>query len=138
MMPPMRLRVHLAVSAAVLAGCLPAPPASRAVEARCYRVIRVIDGDTLVIRYDEEATRVRLLAIDAPERGEPGFAAAAAALRELVEGREVRIEFDAAAGRRDPWGRLLARIWVRGPDGVDLDVGADLLARGLVTRNRPR
>jgi len=90
----------LLVLVGVASGCLPSA-----------RVERVIDGDTLVL---EGGRRVRLLGIDAPERGRPGADAATARLRELVEGRRVRLEFAAPlAGRtEDRYGRLLARVLV--------------------------
>src|SRR5688572_12430183 len=46
---------------------------------------RVVDGDTLEV----DGTRVRLLGIDAPERGEPGSAEATSALLGIIAGREV-------------------------------------------------
>jgi endonuclease YncB( thermonuclease family) len=52
-----------------------------------------IDGDTL----DVAGRRVRLFAIDAPERGEPGAAEAAENLRRMIAGKTVtcqRIEID--------------------------------------------
>lgn len=108
-----------------------------------WRVLRVIDGDTLVIDgYDGEPTSVRLLGIDAPERGEPGHAEATAGLRDLVErsgggggGGVVWLVFDPGANRgrkRDSFGRLLCRVEVEGSGGERIDVGAALLERGLV------
>jgi endonuclease YncB( thermonuclease family) len=46
---------------------------------------RVVDGDTLEV----DGTRVRLLGIDAPERGEPGAVEATSALLNIIAGREV-------------------------------------------------
>jgi endonuclease YncB( thermonuclease family) len=70
----------------------------------------VTDGDTL--RAGE--VRIRLWGIDAPEPGEPGGHAAAAALEALTGGRVLRCE----ALDRDRWGRVVARC--RLPDGRDL------------------
>ncbi len=106
-------------------GCGP----SREIGARTFRVIRVIDGDTFVIEYDGEPTSVRLLGYDAPEPNEPGGAEATARLRELIDGKIVRLEFaeparPGAAYKRDHFGRLLARVNV---DGVAVTgaLGAD-------------
>ena len=67
------------------------------------------DGDTLVIVYDGEQTSVRLARVNAPERNEPGGAEATEALRGLVDGRTVRIEFT-AGHKRDNFGRLLCSV----------------------------
>jgi endonuclease YncB( thermonuclease family) len=91
-----------------------------------YSVIRVIDGDTLTIWYRDEETSVRLFGIDTPERGEPGFHEATGALRRIVEGEKIRIEFANVNDKRDKYGRLLARVVVNGRD-----VGNQLLQAGL-------
>ena len=87
-------------------------------------VVRVVDGDTLVVRYrpaEAVEERVRLLDIKAPDRGEPGFAEATADLTRLVgEKKRVRLEFDGDRTRRDAFGRLLC--YVRDADGRLLNV----------------
>ena len=78
---------HTFLTVALLAGCAPTStnvhqcppdhfadvgnkvPAARAVEARLFHVVRVIDGDTVVILYDEVLTSVRLPRIQAPCHG---------------------------------------------------------------------
>ena len=103
-----------------------------------FRVVRVIDGDTFTVRYDEVETSVRPPRIDAPERGQPGAALATAALTELVGGRRVRLEFSDPRGRkRDRWGRLLCSVYIM-IDGVEVDVEAELLRRGVVEAYRRR
>ena len=69
-----------------------------------------------------------------PEPPEP---TTTAALRDLVDGKTIRIEFTERT-KRDRWGRLLATCWVRGADGSDLDVGAELLRLGVVGRYEPK
>lgn len=51
---------------------------------------RIVDGDTFWICNASACTKIRLCGIDAPERGEPGAAAATDALTSLLAGREVR------------------------------------------------
>lgn len=79
-----------------------------------YAVVkRVIDGDTLELANGE---RLRYIGIEAPELVHPEepiecFAREAAARnRELVEGKEVRLERDISD--RDRYGRLLRYVWV--------------------------
>jgi micrococcal nuclease len=70
-------------------------------------VIRVIDGDTMVLSGDE---RVRLLGIDTPEKGEPFADSAAVFLAHLVEHRQVTLTQDFR--KRDNYGRLLAYVYI--------------------------
>ena len=98
--------------ALILTGCT-----CRVITARDFQVVRVIDGDTLVIHYDGEPTSIRLPRVNAPERNESGGPAATDALRRLVDGRTVRISFTAER-KRDNFGRLLASVAV---DGVDVE-----------------
>ena len=95
------------------------------------RVVRVVDGDTVVVRTGGHEERVRYIGMDTPESVKPGtpvqcFAkAASAANKRLIEGREVRLVRDAEA--RDRYGRTLAYVY-RSSDG--LFVNAELVRRG--------
>src|SRR5689334_109928 len=95
------------------------------------RVVRVVDGDTVVVRTGGRDERVRYIGVDTPESVKPGtpvqcFAkAASAANKRLVEGQEVRLVADAEA--RDRYGRTLAYVY-RSSDG--LFVNAELVRRG--------
>ena len=74
-----------------------------------------MDGDAIDVEsLDGGTVRVRLLCIDTPERGQPGFKEATWFLRELVEGREVRLEMDPEHDDRDRFGRLLRHVWIDG------------------------
>ena len=76
------------------------------------RVTLVLDADTLEVGGVE---RVRLVGIDCPELHEPLGPVVADAVRELVEGRLVRLSFDPAtvlSGHRDQFGRTLAYVWL--------------------------
>ena len=75
-------------------------------------LIRVSDGDTIVVRYEGRDEKIRLLRIDTPERDDPGYHEATTALRGLVSGRELRIEFERPGHEeRDRYGRLLAYVF---------------------------
>lgn len=99
-----------------LSGCLPRD----SFEATC---VRVYDGDTIeVMAGGPSSLRVRLHAIDAPEKGQPFSDVARKRTRELVEGRRVRVE----VRDRDPYDRLVARVYVD-----DRDLSEQLITEGL-------
>lgn len=97
-----------------------------------YRVLRVIDGDTLVL---ENGLHVRYAGINTPEKGrfvsEPAPFSEAATLRnrELVGGSAVRLRV--AETPVDAYGRIVAHVAVPHPDGTETDVEAILLKEGL-------
>ena len=84
-------------------------------------VVGVVDGDTADIRLDSGMIRVRMHAIDAPERGQPQGAASKAALAALVYGKPVLVE----PIEQDRYDRLVARLWLG-----DLDVNAEMIKQG--------
>jgi len=100
------------------------------------QVLRILDGDTIEIRYlsGGEAVvghieKVRYLGIDTPETDEPGGAEATEFNRVRVEGQTVRLVRD---GRnRDNFGRLLRHVFVV-YQGQEIDVVAALIAAGHV------
>lgn len=79
-------------------------------------VVRVIDGDTIVVELDGRREHVRYIGIDTPEMDDerPAVRRRAVAAREanqrMVAGRTVRLTLDAE--HRDRYGRLLAYVWV--------------------------
>ena len=75
-------------------------------------VDRVIDGDTLVLASGE---RVRLLSVDTPERGEPGFEQAKEVLTFLVRAGGHRVFLQRAG--KDRYGRTLAHVYTPLPAG---------------------
>ncbi len=98
------------------------------------RVVRVVDGDTVVVADAQSLNlKVRLHAIDAPECGMPFGPQAQAFLEKLIQGRTVQMETKG----RDRYHRTVATLAVD-----DLDVGLTLLQAGLAWHdgryNRPR
>ena len=81
-------------------------------------VLRVIDGDTIVVNIDGELSTVRYLGINAPETVHPERPAqcfgpeATERNVALVGGRLVHLESDQPD--RDQYGRLLRYVWVGG------------------------
>ena len=105
------------------------------------KVVRVVDGDTLIVRQRSLAdgddngwceARVRLLGIDAPETVkpeqpvEPWGPEAAAFARNFVSEQDVRLQFDKR--RIDRYGRVLAYVYVG-----DRLLNEELVRAGLAT-----
>jgi endonuclease YncB( thermonuclease family) len=89
------------------------------------RVVGVVDGDSIrVVREDDAARQVleiRLSGIDAPERGQPWWKTARAALARRVSRKSVRIN----AVTTDRYGRTVGEVYA---DNVC--VGCELLREG--------
>ena len=85
--------------------------------------MHVSDGDTLWVQPDHggEARKLRLAALDAPERCQLWGQQAWWALHTRLLGQPVQVE----SGRLDTYGRLLAQVWHQGQD-----VGAWMVAQG--------
>ena len=88
-------------------------------------LIRVIDGDTIVVNVDGVEEKVRLVGIDTPERGECGFAEATQALRLLLSFPNLGL-IEAGGDDRDRYGRLLRYLDIDGQDP-----GLELIRAGL-------
>ena len=70
------------------------------------KVTRVIDGETLELETGEQ---VKLIGIDCPELDTEEGKRTKEFVEGLVEGKEVRLEFDVQ--QKDKYGRLLAYVW---------------------------
>ena len=80
-----------------------------------YEVIRIVDGDTVIISYKGEITSVRLIGIDTPEPNEVYGKESTSFIQNLLYGESVYLKFDAE--RTDIYGRMLAYLY-RAPDGL--------------------
>lgn len=90
-----------------------------------YRLIKVIDGDTIYIKSAEGKRFIlRYIGINCPEKNEPFYHAATRENIKLLKRRKLRLEFDCEL--QDQYGRLLAYVFV---DGTM--VNAELLRLGL-------
>ncbi len=98
-------------------------------------VIRVVDGDTIIVEIDEGASRqndlrdtipqnriIRLIGVDTPEvvdsrKTVECFGKEASEFtKNLLLGKRVRLESDPTQGDRDKYGRLLRYVFL--PDGM--------------------
>jgi micrococcal nuclease len=82
-----------------------------------YKVIRVVDGDTIIVLIDEEKVKVRLIGVDTPESVHPDTdknteygEIASAFTKELLDGKNVFLEYDIDA--TDKYGRTLAYVYL--------------------------
>jgi endonuclease YncB( thermonuclease family) len=113
---------------------------SSAYDGATTTVVRVVDGDTLVVAIEDRRertaqTRVRLWGVDAPELGRDGkpdqaFARDARAFVErTTAGRAVRLAVEPER-LRDPYARVLAHVFVN-VEGREVSVGEALVEAGL-------
>lgn len=106
------------------------PPLTAAAHAEGVTVRHVLDGDSVILT---DQRQVRLIGINAPEFGkdgkpdEPLAAAARDRLRELVQGKSVRLVLEEE--QRDHYGRWLAHLQL--PDGTSVE--EVLLKEGLAS-----
>jgi micrococcal nuclease len=95
-------------------------------------VVRVVDGDTLVVAIDGREEKVRLIGVDTPESVDPRRPVeyfgreASAFLSGLVEGKRVALAGGAGSQNRDRYGRLLRYVYLE--DGTL--VNAEIIRRG--------
>ncbi|GGA52815.1 hypothetical protein GCM10007416_27380 [Kroppenstedtia guangzhouensis] len=81
------------------------------------RVIRVIDGDTVVVEIGGKEEKVRFIGVNTPETNHPKIGVeyygkeASHYTKDRLEGKEVRLELDEE--KRDQYGRLLAYLWLK-------------------------
>ena len=94
-----------------------------AAPAEAQRVRQVIDGDTITV---SGIGVVRLIGVDAPEKNggyrdsEPFGEAATRYMKSLVEGQDVRLEYDGP--QKDQYNRTLAYVYLRDGRLVNLEI----------------
>lgn len=103
-------------------------------------VVRVVDGDTAVIRVNGEDRRVRFLGVDTPEtvhptKGvQPHGKEASNFTKETLTARDVWLEYD--KNPTDRYNRHLAYVWLSKPEKINDETirrdmfNAKLLAQG--------
>lgn len=104
-------------------------------------VKKVVDGDTVDLLLGKEfdlgfrifitattTQRFRLLGVDTPERGEPGWAEAGEYVRSWLEANAGRAR--CSSHKTDSFGRWLAYVYVDRGDGTVQSLNDDLIAAG--------
>ena len=104
----------------------------RTLAAETVQFLSLIDGDSMLVEYQGRSQMVRLIGVDAPERGqEYGTNAKTHALR-FCYGKTLKLEFDKQ--RKDRYGRLLAYVYC-GSDMLNEELARAGLA--LVGKYKP-
>jgi len=85
-------------------------------------VIAVIDGDTVLVSRDKQRLKLRLAAIDAPEKAQPFGQESLAYLKSRVNKRVVQVESRAV----DQYGRTIATLILNG-----IDLNREQVRQGL-------
>ena len=130
------MRTPAAILLALLTACSPALGPSVAPSAGAtaspsaedlVRVVRVVDGDTIVVAVGgTRGSKVRLIGIDTPERDECFYRAATERMRALVNGKSVKLVRDVS--ETDRYGRLLRYVY----DGAR-SINATMVAEGFAS-----
>lgn len=87
-------------------------------DAPLYKVLRVVDGDTIVIEVEGKSESIRMIGVDTPElndsrTGVQCFAKEAAEkTKTLVTGKSIFLERDDSQGERDKYKRLLGYVFL--------------------------
>lgn len=98
------------------------------------KVVKIVDGDTLDVRYRGKVRRVQLLGVDTPERGRCWFREATARTAALLKvGKGVRLLKDRK--QRDRYGRWLYYAW--NPAGVFVNRNLVRYGFGKAVLHRP-
>lgn len=83
------------------------------------RVVRIVDGDTIVVLINGVQEKIRLIGVDTPEIFDPRGSAqcfgeeARAFTKSLLENKAIRLEADVSQDDRDKYGRLLRYVFLK-------------------------
>lgn len=104
------------------------------------KVVRVIDGDTIVCQVDDIQQPVRLIGIDTPESVHPdpsknteaGYAASYIT-KQLLTDKTIWLETDIQVN--DKYGRLLAYVWLEKPDKISNEAISGKMYNYILLKN---
>lgn len=86
------------------------------------KVVHISDGDSIIVLADEVQHKVRLGAIDAPERFQAFGNKSKKSLTGLIAGKHVTVSYN----KRDKYGRIVGKVYLQ-----DMDVGMEQVKRGM-------
>lgn len=96
------------------------------------RIDRVVDGDTVVALFQNNTSeKIRIIGMNAPESVDPRKEVqcygkeASAHLRDLIQGKIVRLERDDSQQNKDKYGRLLRHVFLS-----DLNIAESMIKDG--------
>jgi endonuclease YncB( thermonuclease family) len=85
-------------------------------------VLRIVDGDSLIVVFHGKQARVRLKEIDAPELKQPFGQRSRRSLAQICDKKTARVSWT----EKDRNGRTLGRVWCGG-----IDANAEQVRRGM-------
>src|SRR3989344_5827471 len=99
-----------------------------------FKVLKVVDGDTISVDVRGKKEVVRLLGIDTPESVDPRkpvqcFAKEATTkIKSFIDGKSVILVDDSTQGNRDKYKRLLRYVYL--PDSVRTFINGEMIKQG--------
>ena len=105
-------------------------PSAEAGNSHLYQVVKVLDGDTFDATDGNIRFRVRIVGMDAPEKGTPFSKLATVELQRRIKGK--KLEIRPIGTSLDRYNRILGQVIVDGRD-----VGIELIEMGIATYFRP-
>ena len=95
---------------------------SCSIEEHTGKVVKVIDGDTFDLMFDEKKIRVRMFGIDSPERGQAFNVKAKEFTASIIAGKEVNV----IIRNKDRYGRFVCDVYL----GDNTYVNAEIIKAG--------
>lgn len=101
---------------------------------KLFKVVKVVDGDTITVSIRGKNESVRLLGIDTPETVDPRKAVqcfgreAGSKMKSYVLGKFVKLVDDATQGNKDKYSRLLRYVYL--PDSKATFVNGEMVKQG--------
>lgn len=131
MSPHLHLLFGLSLACLALTGCRETDPLAELLDGERGRVVRIIDGDALVL---DTGQSIRLIGIEAPARpykdreGDPFHEESKRMLEDIALGRTVQVKY--AGLTRDRYDRALAHIQTTDELGPPYWVNQEMIRRG--------
>lgn len=102
---------------------------------KLFKVVKVVDGDTITVNIRGKNESVRLLGIDTPETVDPRKTVqcfgreASSKMKEFVSGKFVKLVDDSTQGNKDKYSRLLRYVYL--PDSRATFVNGEMVKQGF-------